>query len=124
MSCARKDTLPAVKKDLSALPGTPPHTEVPDKSWLMYWMHKSLTSQRIPSHCLSLSTCKGVPAVDVFAAEMTSEVNSFGPLIREKPLSVINKSLDKGARDREKREGGGKDPEARPVALSQRLGQE
>lgn len=121
MSCGRKNTLPGVQKDLCALPGTPRHTEGLDKSLLMGWVHKSLTSRRSPSHWWRVSTHKGVPGADLFAAEMTSEVNSFGPLRREKSLSVINKSLDQRARDRERAKRK-RDLEARPAALSQRLG--
>lgn len=70
-------------------------------SLLIDWMHKGHASQRFPPLPLcSLLTYKGVPVADTFAAGMTSEVNSFGP------LSVINR-VWKGGSDRESGGGGG-----------------
>lgn len=115
-------TLPGVWKDLSALFAPSWHTEALNTSLLIDWMHKGHTSQRfpIPPPPCSLLTYKGAPVADMFAAGMTSEVNSFGPLIRAKPLLVIN-SVWKGGSDGW---GWGRDLEARPMALSQRLGWE
>lgn len=61
---------------------------------------KAILPKGFQSLLCSLLIYKGVPVAHTFAAGMMSEVNFFRPLIRAKPLSVIN-SVWKGGSDRE-----------------------